>query len=87
MYGLIKIKTYQEAISYGNKALEILKDNPFPSHQTEVDSGMYLANKATGYYKEAIKHLEAYYTQKSALLNENQQQQLNEIHTKFEVKE
>lgn len=87
LYGFAKTKNYQEAIQYGNKALEILKLHPFPSHQLEVDSGMYVVNKAIGNFGDALTHLEAYYKQKSILLNEEQKKQLDEIQTRFDVKE
>ena len=87
LIGLSKTKNYQEAILYGNKALEILKVYPYPSLQIEVDSGMYAANKAIGNFGDALTHLEAYNKHNSTFLNENQKKQLNEIQTKFAVKE
>lgn len=87
LYGLTKNKNYQEAIQYGNKALEILKAHPYLAHQIEVDSGMYLVNKAIGNFGGALSHLEAYYRQKSTLLSEEQKKQLDEIQTRFDVKE
>jgi AraC-like DNA-binding protein len=85
--GLTKSKNYNEAILYGNKALEILKSHPYPSHQMEIDSSMYIANKAIRNFENALTHLEAYYKQKTTLLNEGQKKQLDEIHTRFKVKE
>lgn len=87
LYGLTKNKDYQEAIQYGNKALEILKAHPYLAHQIEVDSGMYAVNKAIGNFGGALTHLEAYYKEKSTLLNEEQKKQLDEIQTRFDVKE
>ena len=87
LYGLTKNKNFKEAILYGNKALEILKVYHYPSLQIEVDSSMYLVNKSIGNFESALNYLEAYYKQKSILLNEDQKKQLSEIQTRLDVKE
>lgn len=87
LYGLIKSKDYNEAILYGEKAVKLLNNYPFQSLQIEVDSGMYLANKAIGNYSSAIWYLESFYKRKYSLLNENQKKQLSDMQVKFAVKE
>jgi AraC-like DNA-binding protein len=87
LYGFTKNKNYTEAISYGNKALEILKEYPFPSLQISVDSGMYVAYEAKGDYVNAIKYLKTFYHEKYSMLSEKQREHLNEMQVMFEVKE
>lgn len=87
LYGLTKSKDYSEAISYGSKALDILKTSPFPSLQISVDSGMYVAHEAKGDYVTALKYLRVFYHEKYSMLSEKQRKHLNEMQVKFDIKE
>ena len=81
----VQYKEYAGAIKYGEKALVILKTNPFPMLQLKVDSMMYTAYKATGEYKKALSHLESYTNGFENTLNEKEKQQINELVIKYEV--
>ncbi len=87
LYGLIKSNDFREAVSYGEKAVKLLDHYPFQSLQIEVDSGLYVANKALGDYYNAMRYFESYYKRKYSLLNENQKRELSEVQVKFAVKE
>lgn len=87
LYGLIKSNDFREAVSYGEKAVKLLDLYPFQSLQIEVDSGLYVANKALGDYYNAMKYFESFYKRKYSLLNENQKRELSEVQVKFAVKE
>ncbi len=78
-------KEYSEAIKYGEKALTILKTNPYPILQLKVDSMMYSACKSLGKNNQALIYLESYLKGYENTLNEKEKQQINELVIKYEV--
>jgi len=78
---------YTEALTFGQKALEILKINHYPVHQMKVDSMMYIACKKSGRHIEALQYLESFNKFKEDIVNERQRDKLNDLVIKFNIAE
>jgi AraC-like DNA-binding protein len=85
--GAIESGNFAEALVYGQKALDMLKKQPYQVLNIKVDSLMYIANKALGRFPEADKYLEMYFRGKEKLVSERQQEKLNELVTNLQVRE
>ena len=85
--GALGDRNYGEAIGYGQKALSLLKEQPYPVLQMKLDSTMCLAYKGMGNFSEAYASLESFIKEKEKLVGERQQQQLNELVVNLQVRE
>lgn len=85
--GAMEEGNFNETLNYGKKALELLKQQPYPVLQIKIDSMLSIAYKETGNFVEAYRYLDSYIKQKEKVVSERQQQQLNELMVNLQVKE
>jgi AraC-like DNA-binding protein len=86
-HGALDEHNYNEAIVYGQKALDLLRLQPLPVLKMKVDSMMYVSYKQTGKFPEAFAFLESYMFEKEKLMSENQTEKLNELVVELQVPE
>ena len=85
--GALDNNNYPEALVYGEKALALLKEQPFPVLKMKVDSMMCAANKHMGRFDKAFPFLESFVKEKEKQVSERQQTQLNELMVSLQVRE
>lgn len=85
--GAIESGQFVEAAGYGQKALDLLKQQPYPVLKMKVDSLMSVACKGSGKIAEAYAYLEAFVREKELLVSEKQQQRLNDMVVTLEARE
>ena len=85
--GALELKSYNEVLGYGQRALDLLKEQPYPVLKMKVDSMMCSAWKETGNFSEAFNYLSVFVKEKEQISSERQQQQLNSLMVSLQVKE
>ena len=85
--GALDNNNFTEALVYGQKALALLKEQPYPVLNMKVDSMMCAAYKELGDLAKAFPYLESFVKEKEKQLGEKQQAQLNELMVNLEVRE
>jgi AraC-like DNA-binding protein len=85
--GSLDNNNHPEALVYGEKALALLKEQPFPVLKMKVDSMMCAANKHMGRFDKAFPFLESFVKEKEKQVSERQQTQLNELMVSLQVRE
>jgi len=85
--GALEEGNYNETLVYGRKALELLKEQPYPVLKIRLDSLMCMAHQGKGEYKEAFRYLDSFIKEKEKVVNERQQEQLNKLVVDLQVKE
>ncbi len=83
----IKEQDYTGAIRYGLKADSLLKINPYPVLQMNVDSIMYAACSKLSRSAEALKWYLDFAKIKEKLIGENQAEQLNKMMVEYGTRE
>jgi AraC-like DNA-binding protein len=83
----LRNKNYKDALTYGRKAIGILKKNPYPVLEIRVDSMMYKASKGAGLYADALTYHESFVNRRRTVDSENEKALLHELVVKNNVME
>jgi AraC-like DNA-binding protein len=75
------------AIDHGLNVKAYLQTNPILLSEVYVDSLLYTAYKRIGNTRLALQHFESYYHHKSAILNKEQAQQINQLSLDLDMQE
>jgi AraC-like DNA-binding protein len=75
------------AIHHGLQVKAFLQTNPMPLSEVYVDSLLYTAYKRIGNTPLALQHFESYYHLKTAILNKEQAQQINQLSLDLDMQE
>ncbi len=79
MMTALKKQNYEEALSFGDKAITFLSEHPAPAFQITIDSLMYVAQKGLNNYAKALEYYQSFVHRKNAIYNEKQLKSLNEM--------
>ncbi len=85
--GALEEHQYTEALGYARKAVELLRQQPYPVLKMKVDSMMSVAYRESGNFPAAYACLETFVREKEKLVSEQQQEQLNDLVATLQVKE
>ncbi len=86
-HGALIEGNYAEALTYGKKAIALLRENPYPVLKIRIDSMMSAVNYGLGNYSEAYTFLKSYVKENNLLVSNEQQKQLNELMVNLQVRE
>lgn len=81
----INIRKYAEAEKLYKQALELEREFPYPQARLSANYGLFLMNDSIKNYKEAVHYLLTYKNLKDSVLNTENQEQINELETKYQT--
>jgi AraC-like DNA-binding protein/tetratricopeptide (TPR) repeat protein len=87
MQGALLTGDDREAVEYGRKALELLKEQPYPVLKSKVDSMMWQGFRKLGNTGKALECLESYLAGRKKLASENLQEKLDQVMVELKVNE
>ncbi len=76
---------YEETLTIAQKAIDLLRKDPFPQLEVRLDSMMYVANKHLKHYAAAIDWAETYFISRYEIVNQKQARHLDSLNIVFDV--
>lgn len=81
----VKLSRYKEAEIYFNRALELEAKYPFPQARLTSNYGLFTVHDSLRDYKKAVSYLLLYKDLKDSLLSSENQEQINELQTRYQT--
>lgn len=83
----LRENNYSEVVAYGDKALKLLKEQPYPVLKIKIDSMMCVAYKGKGMYAQALGYLESFNNEQEKFRSIREEEMLQQLTMSLKVKE